>query len=232
MSKDEIILPYKLEQHLVEICNSNATYANLLSVWNINKKMCQDVLSTVVMNYPHYTKHDISHCEAIITNIEMLLGEEAIKALSPTDTWLLLHAAYLHDIGMVIECKKIEKNWESKEFQDYLHELENSSDDTLAQNAQFINSLGDKLSKKEDVMSWPVRARYAVTLLIADYYRRQHAEDSKSYIKDMESVFHIDLGFNGLIQQRLILLLADIVCLHTKSSKKVLDLDYREYFTL
>lgn len=38
MSKDEIILPYKLEQHLVEICNSNATYANLLSVWNINKK--------------------------------------------------------------------------------------------------------------------------------------------------------------------------------------------------
>lgn len=227
MLKNEIILPYKLEQHLAEICNSNATYANLLSVWNINKKMCQDVLSTVVMNYPHYTKHDISHCEAIITNIEMLLGEDAIKVLSPTDTWLLLHAAYLHDIGMVIECKKIEKNWESEEFQDYLREVEYSNDDTLAQNARYINSLGDKLLKKEDIMSWPVRVRYAVTLLIADYYRRRHGEDSKSYIEDMESVFHIDLGFNGLIQQRLILLLADIVCLHTKSSKKVLNLDYR-----
>lgn len=227
MSKDEIILPYKLEQHLIEICNSDATYANLLSVWNINKKMCQDVLSTVVMNYPHYTKHDISHSEAIITNIEMLLGEDAIKALSPTDTWLLLHAAYLHDIGMVIECNKIEKNWESKEFQNYLQELENSNDDALAQNARFINSLGDKLSKKDDVMSWPVQVRHAVTLLIADYYRREHSEDSKSYIKNMESVFHIDLGFNGLIQQRLILLLADIVCLHTKSNEMVLDLDYR-----
>lgn len=44
MLKDEIILPYKLEQHLIEICNSNAVYANLLSVWNINKKMCQDIL--------------------------------------------------------------------------------------------------------------------------------------------------------------------------------------------
>ena len=98
------LLSYKLEQHLVEVCN-NSTYADLLSVWNINKKMCQDVLSTVVMNYPHYTKHDISHCEAIITNIEMLLGEDAIRALSPTDTWLLLHAAYLHDIGMAVECK-------------------------------------------------------------------------------------------------------------------------------
>ena len=162
MSKDEFVLPYKLEQHLVEICNSNTTYANLLSVWNINKKMCQDVLSTVVMNYPHYTKHDISHCEAIITNIEMLLGEAVIKALSPTDTWLLLHAAYLHDIGMVIECKKIEENWESKEFQEYLHNLEDSTDDSLAQNAKFINSLGNELGKKENVLSWPVRVRYAV----------------------------------------------------------------------
>ncbi len=227
MPKCELILPYKLEQHLIEICNSNAAYANLLSVWNINKRMCQDVLSTVVMNYPHYTKHDITHCEAIITNIEMLLGEEAIKALSATDTWLLLHAAYLHDIGMVIECKKIEENWESKEFQDYLHELEDSNDESLAQNAKLINTLGDKLGKKEDVISWPIRVRYAVTLLIADYYRRRHAEDSNSYIKDMGNTFHIDLGFNGLIPQRLIMLLGDIVCLHTESSKKVLDLDYR-----
>jgi len=224
--QEEHLLPYKLEQHLIEVCN-NSTYSNLLSVWNINKKMCHDVLSTVVMNYPHYTKHDISHCEAIITNIEMLLGEDAIKALSPTDTWLLLHAAYLHDIGMVIECKKIEENWESKEFQDYLHELENSNDDSLAQNAKFINSLGDKLGKKENVMAWPVRVRYAVTLLIADYYRRQHAEDSNSYIKDMGSAFHIDLGFNGLIQQRLIMLLADIVCLHTEPNQKILELDYQ-----
>lgn len=86
MTKDNIVLPYKLEQHLTEICKENPTYINLLSVWNINKKMCQDALSTVVINYPHYTRHDVSHCEAIITNIEMLLGEEAIRLLSPTDT--------------------------------------------------------------------------------------------------------------------------------------------------
>ena len=224
--KEEYRLPYKLEHHLSEVCN-NSTYANLLSVWNINKKMCSDALSTVIMNYPHYTKHDISHCEAILTNIEMLLGEEAIKLLSPTDTWLLLQSAYLHDIGMVIECKKIEENWDSKEFQDYLHKMETSTDDSLAQNAKFIRSLGDKLGKKENVFAWPVRVRYAVTLLIAEYYRKQHAEDSKSYIEDMGRIFHIDLGFNGLIQQRLIMLLADIVYLHTESNRKILELDYR-----
>lgn len=227
MTTEELILPYKLEQHLIEICNSSATYKNLLSVWNINKKVCQDVLNTVVMNYPHYTNHDVSHCEAIITNIEMLLGEKVIRALSPTDTWLLLHAAYLHDIGMVIECKKIEQNWESKEFQEYLHEMEDSNDEAMAKNAQFINSLGDKLGKKESVPSWPVHVRNAVTILIAEYYRRQHAETSSSYVKDMGSMFHLDLSFNDLIQERLIQLLGDIICLHTEDGRKILDLDYR-----
>lgn len=225
--KDELILPYKLEQHLAEICNSNATYTNLLSVWNINKKICQDALSAVVMNYPHYTRHDVSHCEAIITNMEMLLGEENIKNLSPTDTWLLLHAAYLHDIGMVTECKRIEENWESKEFQDYLREAENSSDEGLAENAKFINSFVKNCEKEETVIAWPVRVRYAVTLVIADYYRRRHAEDSRQYMQDLGNAFHIDLGFNGLIQQRLIYLLADIAYLHTESSVKILELDYR-----
>lgn len=82
MTTEELILPYKLEQHLTEICNSSATYKNLLSVWNINKKMCQDVLNTVVMNYPHYTNHDVSHCEAIITNIEMLLEKSHSSIIS------------------------------------------------------------------------------------------------------------------------------------------------------
>ena len=31
--QEKHLLPYKLEQHLIEVCN-NTTYANLLSVWN------------------------------------------------------------------------------------------------------------------------------------------------------------------------------------------------------
>lgn len=225
MARDERVTPYKLEQHLNEMCSSDPTYTNLLSTWNINKKACQDALSTVVMSYPHYTKHDISHCEAVITAIEKLLGEETIRTLSPTDTWLLLQAAYLHDIGMVIECKRIEENWKTEEFQEYLHESEESSDKSLAESAKYINSFRNA-SREEDVLSWPVNVRYAVTLLIADYYRRRHAKDSDLYVQDMGKVFHIDLGFNGLIQSRLVYLLADIVGLHGESCDKVLELDY------
>ena len=224
--KREYKLPYKLEQHLMEVCN-NSTYDNLLSSWKISKKICSEALSTVAISYPHYTKHDASHCEAILTNIEMLLGEDAIRSLTPTDTWLLLQSAYLHDIGMVIEYKKIEKSWDSKEFQDYLHEMEDSNDDSLAQNARLICSLGEIFEKKEEISALPVKVRYAVTILISEYYRKRHAEDSKSYIEEMQRTFDIDLSFNGLVQKRLIMLLADIVYLHTESSEKILELDYR-----
>lgn len=227
MLEHKLVLPYKLEKHLAEICSSHPAYSNLLSVWNINKKRCQEVLSTVIMNYPHYTKHDISHCEAIITNIEMLLGEEAIQFLSPTDTWLLLHSAYLHDIGMVVACKKIEKNWGTEEFQNYLQELEHSDDEALVQNVRFINSLGDKFEDKENILSWLLRVRYSVTVIIADYFRKQHASDSNCYIQDMEKYFDFDLGCHGLIQQRFFSLLGNLVCLHTEPCEKILDLDYQ-----
>ena len=64
-----------------------------------------------------------------------------------------------------------------------------------------------------------------MTLLIADYYRRQHAQDSNLYVKDMGNPFHIDLSFNGLIQSRLINLLSDIVGSHGEASSKILELD-------
>ena len=119
----------------------------------------------------------------------------------------------------------MQKDWETETFQEYLHESENSTDEELAESARYINSFRNTLGKKENVRSWPVRVRYAVTLLIADYYRRQHAQDSNLYVKDMGNPFHIDLSFNGLIQSRLINLLSDIVGSHGEASSKILELD-------
>lgn len=226
MSDNNKYIPYKLETHLTEICGEDPIYVNLLDSWHINKKTCLNLLSDVVFNYPHYTKHDISHSEAIITNIEMLLGEEAIRSLSPTDTWLLLNAAYLHDLGMVIDNKIIEQNWETQEFQDYLHRLENSNDLSLSESAKYINSLEKNLKDNKDVRAWPVRVRKAVTIIIADYYRSGHAKESQNYIQNMKNRLHIDLEYNGLIQHRLILLLSDIAYMHNEYSMKIFELDY------
>ena len=90
---------YKLTQHLKELCEQNPEYANLYSTWNLNQKTCSDLLKNVVLHYPHFSLHDASHAEAVLSKMEMVLGDR-IQNLSPTDTWLLLHTAYAHDLGM------------------------------------------------------------------------------------------------------------------------------------
>ena len=101
MSVDNIY-KYKLETHLKNICNDNSEYANLYATWELNKKTYTSILKTVSVNYPHYSLHDDSHSESIITNIEMLLGVDRIKRLSPTETWMILQCSYLHDFGMAL----------------------------------------------------------------------------------------------------------------------------------
>ena len=100
---------YKLETHLKLLCENNPEYENLYSSWGLNKTTYKNILGTIQINYPHYSLHDATHSESIITNIEMILGEERIKRLSPTDTWLILNCAYLHDFGMVLLYSNIER---------------------------------------------------------------------------------------------------------------------------
>ncbi len=96
-----------LEGHLDALCREQPEYANLYATWQLNKRSCSDVLKSVVIHYPYFSMHDISHAETVAARIEMLLGDR-IETLSPTDTWLLLHASYAHDLGMILQWKQIE----------------------------------------------------------------------------------------------------------------------------
>ena len=110
---------YKLDAHLNTLCREHTEYANLYSTWSLNKHICTEILKSVVIHYPHFSMHDVSHAEAIVSKIEMILGNR-VQNLSPTDTWLLLHAAYAHDLGMALRWEQIQSIWESSEFQDFL----------------------------------------------------------------------------------------------------------------
>ena len=217
---------YKLEQHLNDICKENQEYGDLLATWNINKKSYTEALRPITQNYPHYTEHGAAHSEAIIANIELLLGEDKIKKLSPTDTWLILQAAYLHDIGMSLMYDRIEKEWETEEFQEYLTELLKSSDSFLQEAAIYLLELKEKLKAADFEKNWPLKVRSYVTVIIADYYRQYHGEISKGYINDLKNNWGISLDFNGLIQERLIILLGNIAYIHTQSVDEVKKLDY------
>lgn len=111
---------YGLEKHL----QSFANWPNgelLYSSWIIEKQRRKERLKTVPMQYPHYSSHDESHSAKIVTNIEMFLGEERIKQLSASDTWMLLKGAYSHDIGMTMSANDLKSEFEKdKKFAERL----------------------------------------------------------------------------------------------------------------
>lgn len=214
----------RLEAHLRSLCDEHPEYENLFATWSLNKKSCEEALKNVLANYPHYSMHDSSHAEAVISKIEMLLGDRVHK-LSPTDTWLLLHSAYSHDLGMVISWESVKEAWKRPEFQAHLEKLQNSEDTMLKAAADFV--------KKHDPCTgtasyeWMLQAHRYVTLINASFFRGQHAQLSRQYLTHEKNDLGIDFGHSNMIQPRIVLLLSKICGLHTAPVKEVLDLDYK-----
>ena len=213
---------YKLDEHLKCLCDQYKRYENLYSTWTLNKRTCSELLKDVVIQYPHFSMHDASHAEAVIAKMEMLLGER-VQTLSPTDTWLLLHAAYAHDLGMVVQWKDIEARWKDENFQDELARLETLQDEDLRKAVQFVRSAHDL--KVEN--TWPLQASKYVRLINAALFRGRHAQMSQEYIKPPAGELGLDLGHNDMIQPRLVKLLGQICMLHTAPIERVLELDYQ-----
>jgi len=218
---------YKLKTHLSAICHENKEYEDLWATWSINKRSCSKAFDSIKKNYAHYTEHGTSHAEAVITNIELLLGEDQIKRLSPTDTWLLLHGAYLHDIGMALIWDRVEDEWRTEAFWDYIKQLQTSLDEDLRKAANYILQIEYASAKQQTEKSWLLQANRYITLIIADYYRSKHGILSKEYIQGMGKEWEMDLTYNGLIQTRLISLLGEIAHLHTCTSKEIMQLPYK-----
>lgn len=214
---------YKLDSYLKSFCGEHPEYMNLYATWSLNRKTCSDALKTVVIHYPHFSMHDSSHSEAILAKIEMLLGSR-IRNLSPTDAWLILHAAYTHDLGMVLKWEAIEKEWETPRFRNYLSSLTQSADSELRGAAVFLRDF----KERNDISPlWPLKTHRYVNRINADYFRGQHARISGRYLYGFGSDLSIDLGHNNMIQPRLLKLLGRICELHTEKPEQVLGLPYQ-----
>lgn len=211
-----------IEDRLKQVAIDQPEYAELWSTWNLNKRALEPVLNAIIKDYPHFSFHDASHSESILVNVERLLGNKNIEKLSPTDLWLLLHVSYLHDFGMVILDTRLYDIWKSDDFQDYLKEKCDSPDEDLKNAANTVLKLHEDYEKYD--LSWPLEIKKAVTLLISVYCRSRHAEYSKEYVLEVENLWGIDLGHNGLIKNRLITLIAEISTIHTKAFSEVLSL--------
>lgn len=212
---------YRLEDHLKECSEKYPRYENLYATWNLNKETCINALKSVSINYTHFSEHDDSHSQTIIDKIEMLLGDR-IRNLSPTDTWLILHAAYTHDLGMLLKMKDLEEAWKSEEFKEFLEQERNGTDEDLKEAIEAIYNLRE--SKMDYYDSLKIY-RY-VNLINQCYFRRKHSNISEQYLTSLGENLKIDLTCNGRINANLFYLLGEICGLHTANENEILRLDY------
>jgi len=215
---------YTLEMHLKEVCKDRAQYSHLSASLELDKIEIRKILAEIVYNTPHYSDHEISHSESILQKIEMLLGIDRIKQLQPTETWLIIMAAYTHDLGMIIFNDKLLENWKDNDFQSYLKESsENAWDKDLKDACSLILGMDKDYIKKN--LSWPLNIKNAVNIIVSDYFRKKHADGSRKMLLSSGLDDHQDLFLTSSINvnRRIIRLLAEVALSHSYKFEKVMD---------
>lgn len=210
---------YTLEEHLQKNITEDTI---LLDTWRINKKRFASKLQATVQSFPSYSLHDISHSNNVIDNIECLLGESGIRQLSLTDTWLILHAALLHDWGMILTDSQIQNTTETKDFNDFIEKNRFSEDKDLSKAIKDIENVKTEQLMVADAYS----IRNSMTLILSEYFRKYHGENSHKQILDNISC-NYNLSYD-LIQSRILEILADIVLCHTRDINFVLTLPQQQ----
>lgn len=229
MSEDFKSKDYTLEKHLRFLCNEDPDYEMLYSIWDLNKNNLSKGLSVVPTVFPNYSVHDATHSMKIVNNIQCFLGEDRIKRLGATDTFLILMAGLTHDIGMILTYKMISKEWQKDNFKRDLENFLKSSDDVISEAAKLL--LDFKHPKKEDSkdgFKWALEIKNAVTILTAEIFRSKHANQSAEYLTSNEEFKKLaeDFHFKQL-PNRFMDLLAKVAYLHGACFEEVMSSLYQ-----
>ena len=229
MSENTNYKNYTLEKHLKFLSEMDKDYELLYSIWGLNKQNLTQGLNIVSNTYPHYSKHDISHSMTIVNNIQCLLGEERIKRLGATDTFLILMACLTHDIGMILTYKVIEEEWKKNSFKELLLKLASSSDPIIEESARLLLNCTNTDELNRDSFKWALEIKNAVIILTAEIFRSKHAKQSADNILSNDEFKKLaDNYYSEQLPNRFVELLADIALLHGENFSEVMNRLYQE----
>ena len=189
--------------------------------WNHNKRWLIQLQELILPSFPSYSRHDVSHSEAVIHNIEMLLGEKNIMELSATDCFVLLHTVFIHDIGMCITHADREEILANSKFKEFVDVMAGEADSDMGKYARVLlqeDFRGDDLDDEASVLKKKLDVYYAIIYLIAEHRRREHGEVSeKRLISWIDAPDKLGIGFSTIdIPSRLFYIIAHCASSHTK----------------
>lgn len=221
MKEDYLSKNYTLEKHLKTLSENDKDYELLYSIWDLNKKNLTNGLNTISSSFPNYSVHDISHSMTIIDNIQCFLGEERIKRLGATDTFLLLMAALTHDIGMILTYKILEEEWDNKDIIKTIESYSTSDDHIISDAANLILKF-KRDNKDEKSLKWAIEIRNAASILIAEIFREKHAKQGALDLTTNTEFRELAEDFySKQLPNRFIDLLANVAFLHGESFDRV-----------
>lgn len=215
-------LTYTLERHLKNLSNYEENARRLLEAFHIIREKMTVNLKPVIMLFPHYSEHSHEHSEQIISAIEKLLGEKRIENLSASDAWMMLVCAYMHDIGMIVQGKELESDWNTPAFQQHIQNCKKSNDEEMKRAAQNVSSIEWTVSS----MNWAVSVYRDVILIAAEFYRGKHPERSRMLPqrKELAQLLNIVLSSDGRIPHRIQDVIGKICFSHGISFENMLTL--------
>lgn len=214
----------ELEKALHQRCEADRQYETLLAQWTFDKQLVGRALDNVSLIFPHYSLHNASHADTILRQMARVLGSRRIEQLGPTDLWLLLEAAYHHDLGMVVPEETQRSWWTDKKFEPFLHGLIDHSDEEIRGAAALLIKAGEHTAPSD---TWPFDVRRALVLIMAEYARPRHAGQSRTYV-DAPALLELRSPRTTLVPRRFWSLLGRICESHGKSLRETLQLPKRE----
>lgn len=215
----------KYLEELLHAKTKDTQSAILYAQWNYDKKVIPAALQAISNLFPHYSLHDESHSITIINNIVRVLGKDNMVKLSAIDIWLILEAAYTHDIGMAVSGDRLIKTINSQEFIQYFKELIQDTKSGLHEFAIQFEVVNNKIRFKNNLFS--LELNDSIKFILAEYFRRIHAERSIEIIDSPLNELAL-ASPRGVIPDRINKILANICSCHTKSFTDVMNLSFCE----
>lgn len=195
--------------------------AILVGQWEYDKQLIPAALNAVSTVFPHYSLHDETHSISIINNIIRIIGKSTIDEMSPTDLWLLLEAAYCHDLGMVITAEEIENSLNKGSFVSYFRHISTDTTNPLYKYCNCFKIEDDKIiaSPNADILSIHDSTKF----LLSGFFREQHGQNSKKIILNPQETLAISSP-RAIIPQRIYRILGDICMTHTANFDSLMNL--------
>ena len=210
-----------LIKHLKRKTEEDSNTRILMSQWEFDEKLVSKSLENVGSYYPHFSSHNESHSQQILVNIERLLGSN-IEKLTATDTWLILEAAYWHDIGMLFNADEVQDVIENEHFKDYVEELANNNVQDLHEFAKVWHNDGWEAALVH--YDNPYKGVEKYRQMVAEWYRKGHAKNSNDVVLKPFEKLNISSPRTELLPKRIYRYLGQICWSHGRNFEEVMSL--------